>query len=40
MIKTMLAGDFDGAVELRYDPAGLVCLLTAPVKSGADFTAA
>jgi two-component sensor histidine kinase len=29
LIKTVLAEDFGGAVELRYEPTGLVCLLTA-----------
>jgi two-component sensor histidine kinase len=34
LIRTMLPGDFGGAVDLRYEPAGLVCVLTAPVKTG------
>jgi two-component sensor histidine kinase len=34
LIRTILPGDFGGAVDLRYEPAGLVCLLTAPVKTG------
>jgi two-component sensor histidine kinase len=29
LIKSVLAQDFKGAVELRYEPTGLVCLLTA-----------
>lgn len=30
MITTMLAKDFGGTVDLRYDPSGLVCRLDAP----------
>jgi two-component sensor histidine kinase len=29
LIKSVLAEDFGGTVELRYEPTGLVCLLTA-----------
>jgi PAS domain S-box-containing protein len=32
LIKTMLPGDFGGSVHLRYDPAGLVCVMEAPIK--------
>jgi two-component sensor histidine kinase len=35
VIKGVLAEDFGGAVELRYEPAGLVCLLKAPAQIGA-----
>ena len=31
VIKSSLADDFGGAVELAYDPAGFVCTLTAPL---------
>ncbi len=31
LIKMMLAGDFGGKVELKYEPDGLVCVLTAPL---------
>jgi two-component sensor histidine kinase len=34
LIKTMLAGDFDGAVDLRYEPSGLICVLEGLVKNG------
>lgn len=30
LIKTMLAKDFGGTVELRYEPDGLICVLQAP----------
>jgi len=30
MIKTLLAKDFGGSVELTYDPSGIVCRLEAP----------
>ena len=30
LVKTMLAQDFGGKVELTYDPAGVVCRLDAP----------
>ena len=30
LITNLLARDFDGTVELRYDPAGLICELDAP----------
>jgi two-component sensor histidine kinase len=30
LIKTLLAKDFGGAVELNYDPAGVTCRLDAP----------
>ena len=31
LIKSLLAHDFGGAVDLRYEPAGLVCRLRAPL---------
>jgi hypothetical protein len=31
VIKTSLADDFGGSVELAYEPAGFVCTLTAPL---------
>ena len=31
LIKSLLAQDFGGAVDLRYEPAGLVCRLRAPL---------
>ncbi len=33
VIKTSLADDFGGSVELAYEPAGFVCMLTAPVEN-------
>jgi two-component sensor histidine kinase len=30
LIKTLLAGDFKGTVDLIYDPAGVICTLDAP----------
>ena len=30
MITTMLAKDFGGTVDLRYEPSGVVCRLDAP----------
>jgi two-component sensor histidine kinase len=33
VIKTLLADDFGGKVEISYAPAGLVCTLTAPVEN-------
>ena len=33
VIKTSLADDFGGTVELAYDPAGFVCTLTAPLEN-------
>jgi two-component sensor histidine kinase len=31
LIKTLLAGDFGGTVDLRYAPAGVTCVLEAPM---------
>jgi two-component sensor histidine kinase len=33
LIKTLLAGDFNGTVDLRYDPSGVTCKLEAPLKA-------
>jgi two-component sensor histidine kinase len=33
LIKTLLAGDFKGTVDLNYDPAGVTCILEAPLKT-------
>jgi two-component sensor histidine kinase len=33
LIKTMLPGDFGGSVDMLYEPDGLVCVLTAPIKT-------
>ena len=33
VIKTSLADDFGGTVELAYEPAGFVCTLTAPLEN-------
>jgi two-component sensor histidine kinase len=35
LIKTLLAGDFRGTVDLNYDPAGVICTLEAPLKPSA-----
>ncbi|MDB5739499.1 MAG: domain S-box protein [Alphaproteobacteria bacterium] len=32
LIKTLLPADFGGAVDVRYEPEGLVCLLRAPLQ--------
>ncbi len=33
VIKSSLADDFGGTVELAYEPAGFVCTLTAPLNN-------
>jgi two-component sensor histidine kinase len=33
LIKTALAGDFRGEVQLDYDPDGLLCELTTEMKN-------
>ena len=33
VIKSSLADDFGGTVELSYEPAGFVCTLTAPLEN-------
>jgi two-component sensor histidine kinase len=33
VIKSSLADDFGGTVELSYEPAGFVCTLTAPLQN-------
>lgn len=33
LIKTLLAGDFRGTVDLDYDPTGVTCVLKAPLSS-------
>jgi len=33
LITHVLAGDFNGKVELSYEPAGLLCLVTAPLNA-------
>lgn len=32
LIKTLLAGDFMGTVDLSYDPVGVICTLEAPLR--------
>jgi two-component sensor histidine kinase len=32
LIKTMLSSDFGGAVDILYEPGGLVCVLRAPLR--------
>jgi len=36
LIKTLLAGDFRGSVDLNYDPSGVICTLTAPISPSAN----
>jgi len=36
LIKTLLAGDFRGSVDLNYDPSGGICTLTAPISPSAN----
>jgi len=31
LIRTILAGDFKGSVDLNYDPSGVICRLAAPL---------
>ena len=33
VIKTSLADDFGGSVELAYEPTGFICTLTAPLEN-------
>jgi len=36
LIRTMLAGDFGGTVDLRYNPDGVTCVLEAPLMRPTD----